>query len=74
VSDMDEQLERIRRAEEQLATQATWSEDEPARVRRRIRASIAGTVILALLAFIVLIPVGAALGFLARVVARMLNG
>jgi multidrug efflux pump subunit AcrA (membrane-fusion protein) len=71
---MDEQLERIRRAEEQLATQATWSEDEPARVRRRIRASIAGTVILALLAFIVLIPVGAALGFLARVVARMLNG
>ena len=71
---MDEQLERIRRAEEQLATQATWSEDEPARVRRRIRASIAGAILLTVLAFVALLPVGAALGMVVRAVARMLSG
>jgi hypothetical protein len=72
--DREEVLERIRLAEEQLAEQATWSEAEPPRLRRRIRASIAGAMILFVLAFIVFLPVGAALGFLARVVARALKG
>jgi multidrug efflux pump subunit AcrA (membrane-fusion protein) len=71
---MDELYERIRRAEEELATQATWDDGEPARVRRRIRASIAGAVLLTILAFVALLPVGAALGMVVRALARLLNG
>jgi multidrug efflux pump subunit AcrA (membrane-fusion protein) len=71
---MDELLERIRRAEEELAAQATWDGDEAARVRSRIRASIAGAVLLTILAFVALLPVGAALGMVVRALARLLNG
>jgi multidrug efflux pump subunit AcrA (membrane-fusion protein) len=71
---MHELLERIRHAEEQLAAQATWTQDEPARVRRRIRASIGGAILLTVLAFVAFLPVGVALGMMARALGRLLGG
>jgi len=74
VTEMEEVLERIRRAEDLLRAQAMWNEWDPVRLKHRIRASIGGTIVLSLLAFLALVPIGAALGMVVRILLRMLNG
>jgi hypothetical protein len=73
---MKDELERIRRAEERLAELAAI--DDPVatarRLRRRLRRSIGSALLLTLLAFVALLPLGAALGMVVRVVRRMLFG
>lgn len=72
----EDELDRIRRAEEKLAELETIGDPvaSAARLRRRIRRSIAGTILLALLAFAALLPLGAALGAVVRLIRRILFG
>jgi hypothetical protein len=73
---MDDELERIRRAEERLDELERLGDPvaAAARFRRHIRRSIAGAVLLTLLAFAALLPLGAAVGMVLRLARRMLFG
>ncbi len=73
---MKDELERIRRAEERLAELELMGDPAAtaAQLRRRIRRSIAATIVLTLLAFVALVPLGAALGMVVRLIRRILLG